>query len=117
MSALRAWWRRLGGRGPVPGRCAVDVVLTDPLETLAVQTRLAELSAEIRRIELAPDLYARAHHWRAAVIAYDVALRDACRLAGVVPTEPPTPLTADTAGARDARLNEELELAAHGWSW
>jgi hypothetical protein len=101
-------------------RVEVVAVEIDPLVTLDVQLRLALAAAEVRRIEGDPALYARAHHWRAAVLAYDSLLREACRLAGVDDedmVEPPAPLDAAAPRAQEARLHEELELAARGWSW
>jgi hypothetical protein len=130
MSAIHNLWRRATGRGdddgrPVVlgapptrgGRRAAEAVETDPLVTLAVQVRLAELGAEVRRIEADTDVYARAHHWRAAVLAYDALLRDACLLAGIEPVSPPLPADADAPRAQEARLHEELELTERGWSW
>jgi hypothetical protein len=131
MSTLHNLWRRATGRGddddcrtvvlgapPTRGRRrAADAAEIDPLVTLGVQVRLAELGAEVRRIEADPDVYARAHHWRAAVLAYDALLRDACLLAGIAPVSPPLPADADAPLAQQARLREELELSERGWSW
>jgi hypothetical protein len=58
----------------------------DPFDTLRLQTRLGHLAGEIRRIETAPRVYARAHRLMAVEAAYDDLLDEACRLAGV-PTE------------------------------
>ncbi len=140
MSTMHDLWRRVTGRGrPADGRgrgtdardrdvrgavrgerVEVDAVEVDPLVTLDVQLRLAIAAAEVRRIEADTAVYARAHHWRAAVLAYDSLLREACRLAGVDPqdvADPPAPLDADAPRAQEARLHEELELTSRGWSW
>jgi hypothetical protein len=133
MSTMHDLWRRMTGRrrhderaqqraaeAGERERVEVDAVEVDPLVTLDVQLRLALAAAEVRRIESDPALYARAHHWRAAVLAYDSLLREACRLAGVDDedvVEPPAPLDADAPRAQEARLHEELELTARGWSW
>ncbi|MGC5168358.1 hypothetical protein [Luteimicrobium sp. DT211] len=131
MSTVHDLWRRVtrrrhaeDGHGPDrAGRLSaveVEAVEIDPLATLDVQFRLALAAAEVRRIEADPALYARAHHWRAAVLAYDALLREACRLAGVDDedvVDPPAPLDADAPRAQEARLHEELELTSRGWSW
>jgi hypothetical protein len=130
MSTVHDLWRRVTrrrradarGDGARQGRTQVEVeaVEVDPLVTLDVQLRLALAAAEVHRIEADPALYARAHHWRAAVLAYDSLLREACRLAGVDDedvVEPPAPLDADAPRAQEARLHEELELSSRGWSW
>jgi len=85
-------------RGPAP---------MDPFRALDVQTRLTELARAITRIENTPELFARAHHWRAYQGAYEGALREACVLAGV---------DRGTTTAAD-RLTLELELTARGWTW
>lgn len=87
----------------------------DPLVTLAIQVRLGELAGELRRLSDDPDVFARAHHWRAVQSAYDALLREACRLSGLPVAE--TPLRADERTEADERLREELELSARGWSW
>lgn len=87
----------------------------DPLVTLAIQIRLGELSHELHKVTEDPDVYARAHHWRAAQDAYDAMLRDACRAAGL--SDADRPLRADERVSEDERLREELELSARGWSW
>lgn len=123
MSTVHDLWRRVTARrhASADARRADDVTVEavpfDPMHTLAVQVRLAELAEEVRRIEADPDVYAKAHHWRAAVLAYDALLRDACVLAGVEPEAPPLPVDADAPRAREARLREELDLASRGWSW
>lgn len=100
----RAWFRR---RRPEP--------VPDPLETLALQVRLSELAAEMRRLEADPDVYARAHHYLAVQGAYDALLREACRLTGL-PVED-VPMRAGLRAGDEERFREELELSARGWSW
>ncbi|MGM7421231.1 hypothetical protein [Cellulosimicrobium sp. CpK407] len=87
----------------------------DPLATLALQVRLSELAAEMRRIEADPDVYARAHHYLAVQGAYDALLREACRLTGLSVED--APLRAGFRTGDDERFREELELSARGWSW
>jgi hypothetical protein len=87
----------------------------DPLVTLAIQVRLGELATELRAIERDPEVYARAHHWRAVQGAYDALLREACRLSGLPVEDVPLGLDERTAAAE--RLREELELSSRGWSW
>jgi len=103
--------RREPGRGVGRRRAPAP----DPLETLALQLRLSELAAEMRRIEADPGLYARAHHYLALQGAYDALLREACRLTGL-PVED-APLRAGFRTGDDERFREELELSARGWSW
>jgi hypothetical protein len=116
VTAARSWLRSDVHRAAVArrdlSRRAAEV---DPLVTLAIQVRLGELASELRRITDDPDVYARAHHWRAAQGAYDELLREACRLGGVEVRE--TPLRADERSGTDERLREELELSSRGWSW
>ena len=82
----------------------------DPFDTLWLQTRLGHLAGEIRRIESAPGIYARAHRLRALEGAYDDLLDEACRLAGI-------PREADQKPREEKRRLEEQELASRGWSW
>jgi hypothetical protein len=82
----------------------------DPFDTLRLQTRLGHLAGEIRRIETAPRVYARAHRLMAVEAAYDDLLDEACRLAGV-PTE------ADLQRGEEKRWLEEQALTSRGWSW
>ena len=84
--------------------------VADPFDTLWLQTRLGHLAGEIRRIETAPRVYARAHRLMAAEAAYDDLLDEACRLAGV--REEP-----DLKRGEEKRWLEEQELASRGWSW
>jgi len=86
------------------------VVEADPFDTLWVQTRLGHLAGEIRRIETAPRIYARAHRLRAVEGAYDDLLDEACRLAGV-------PGEDDLKRGEEKRWLEEQELTSRGWSW
>jgi hypothetical protein len=82
----------------------------DPFDTLRLQTRLGHLAGEIRRIETAPGVYARAHRLMAVEAAYDDLLDEACRLAGIS-TE------AELKRGEEKRWREEQELASRGWSW
>jgi len=120
-TAAAAWWvLRRAGRPPSheaagrPGRRR-RTPPPDPLATLALQLRLSELTAEMRRIEADPDVYARAHHYLAVQGAYDALLREACRLTGLPVDD--APLRAGFRTGDDERFREELELSARGWSW
>ena len=84
--------------------------MADPFETLWLQTRLGHLASEIRRVETAPRIYAKAHRLMALEAAYDDLLDEACRLAGV-------PDQADLKRGEQKRWLEEQELATRGWSW
>lgn len=116
-----AWWvlrpgrRHPGARRGTGFRRRRRARVPDPLETLALQVRLSELTAELRRIEADPDVYARAHHYLAVQGAYDALLREACRLTGL-PVED-VPLRAGFRAGDAERFREELELSARGWSW
>ncbi|MEV6285753.1 hypothetical protein [Kribbella sp. NPDC051770] len=85
------------------------VTVADPFDTLRLQTRLGYLATEIRRVENAPRIYARAHRLMAIEAAYDALLDEACRLAGVPEV--------DGLDGEDKRWSEEQELAARGWTW
>ena len=81
----------------------------DPFETLQVQLSLARLEREIERLRSDDEVFARAHHLRAAVIAYGHVLGQACRLAGVEPVP--------AVGSSVGRLLAVAELQARGWDW
>lgn len=86
----------------------------DPLEVLEVQIRLAQLAGEIQWLEHDRGVYARSHHLRATLGAYDAVLREACVLAGLsVADAPPVGTQEDSS----ERMRRELELTARGWSW
>ena len=114
--ALRSWAESDGHREAVARRDLRRRVATaDPLVTLALQVRLGQLAGELRRLSDDPDVFARAHHWRAVQCAYDALLREACRLSGLAVEEPP--LRADQRAEAAERLREELELSSRGWNW
>lgn len=83
--------------------------LPDPFEVLSVQMRLERLANEIADLEANPQRWARAHHLRAALSAYDDLLEEACRMAGA-------PL-ADVEERPVRRVLEEAELRSRGWTW
>ncbi len=80
----------------------------DPFVSLAIQWHLSRVAWEIRRLERDGGRWARAHHLRAAELAYDDLLVEACGLAGIpVPdTTPPV-----------RRLLMESHLRSSGWTW
>jgi hypothetical protein len=80
----------------------------DPLRTLTVQWRLTRIAWEIRQLERDEQRWAKAHHLRAAEIAYDDLLAEACRLSSL-------PLPDGTRAVR--RLIMESDLRAQGWTW
>ncbi|MEU2202652.1 hypothetical protein [Isoptericola sp. NPDC019482] len=114
-AAARAWLRSGAHRDAVARRAVRRGAVTDPLVTLTVQVRLGELARELRAIDDDPQVYARAHHARAAQGAYDALLREACRLAGLSVVD--LPMRAGERAESAERLREELELSSRGWSW
>jgi len=85
-----------------------------PLTTLAIQTRLTELAAEVQRLERGGDEWARGHHLRAAELAYDYLLAEACARAGVANE---LAAAANLRAAKPERLDMELALSERGWNW
>ena len=116
-TAAAAWWvLRRAGRPPShrAGARRRAAAAPDPLATLALQVRLTELAAELRRIEADPDVYARAHHYLAVQGAYDALLREACRLTGLPVAD--APLRAGFRTGDDERFREEPARRAGGGS-
>lgn len=115
------------------------LALVDPFRVLELEHRLAIAADRIRAIEADTAMFARAHHLRAALWAYDALLREACELEGAeerTDDEPGISVTAlqralsaqdlpgelsgrsaQALGDPDARLRRELELGARGWTW
>ncbi len=81
----------------------------DPFVTLELQVRLGRLSRELD-VLAAPRVrsFAAGHHARAAEIAYDRSLADACELIG----EP-----APVGNGPTDRLYMEAALVRAGWTW
>ena len=105
-SRLRWWWRReRWGQADDPRTREVFAVLQ-------IQTRLTTLAAILRRIESDAQMFARQHHWRTTIWAYDELLADACALARVPVREVPAGPKADAE-----RLRRELALYECGWRW
>lgn len=91
----------------VEDECAREV-----LTVLELQIRLGQLTQLLREIDVDTDRFARQHHWRTTLWAYDSILADACALAGVEVIE------AEAGPKADAeRTRRELELCACGWNW
>jgi hypothetical protein len=80
----------------------------DPFASLSVQWHLSRVAWEIRRLERDDRLWARAHHLRAALLAYDELLCEAAALAGIPVPDSPAPIR---------RLILESQLQSSGWSW
>ncbi len=115
-AAVRSWLRSDTHREAVARHdLRRRAAQADPLVTLAIQVRLGQLAAELRKVDEDPGVFARAHHWRAVQGAYDSLLREACRLSGL-PVED-APLRLGEHAAAEERLREELELSSRGWSW
>lgn len=81
----------------------------DPFLTLELQGRLSRLSAELERLDQGRDRrFARGHHLRAALEAYERTLDDACQVAGV---------RVDPGRGTAHRLLAEVALQEQGWNW
>lgn len=81
----------------------------DPFATLEIQLRLSRLSGELDMLAgpgIAP--FAAAHHARAAELAYDASLAEACALIGA---------DVGRAGGPADRLEMEATLVRDGWTW
>ena len=96
-----ALWNRLTGIAPAPA--------PDPFRTLELQSRLTRLSREIWvHTNQSRNEFASGFHTRAALIAYDRTLDEACQLAGV-------PVPEGEGSTR--RLMAEAALSQAGWNW
>jgi hypothetical protein len=81
----------------------------DPFSALEVQLALSRLEHEISALLAdGSERFAQGHHLQAAMLAYEQALLEACRLAGV-PSLP--------EGRRLRRVMAEAELRVRGWTW
>ncbi len=83
----------------------------DPFRLLETQARLTRLAEELDRLDRPACVggrgYAPAFHLRAALLAYERTLQEACWLADL-------PLTVDGHGGR---LLAEVALHEAGWTW
>lgn len=107
---LLAWLGSVGWRAHVErqARRRRQEADSSPLATLELQLRLGQMAAEIRALS-ASGHFAAAHHTKAAEVAYDRLLDEACHRAGLHGYEP-------IANEED-RVIKELELSARGWAW
>jgi hypothetical protein len=81
----------------------------DPFRTLEVQLALSRLQQEIDDLLAGCAVrFAQGHHLRAAELAYDQLLVEACRMADVPGLPEGRPLR---------RVIAEAELRTRGWSW
>lgn len=97
MDRVRRRVLRLGRRAP------------DPFATLELQVRLSRLAAELDRLAAGDAAaYAQGHHARAATMAYEATLAEACVLVGE--DVPP-------GGGPSRRLLMEACLVNAGWTW
>lgn len=80
----------------------------DPFSALEVQISLARLETHIEQLLADERRFARGHHLRAARLAYDHLIEQACRMAGVsdLPQDPQV-----------RRVLAEAELRSRGWTW
>ncbi len=83
----------------------VDV---DPFSALEVQVSLGRVETHIEALLADESRFARGHHLRAARLAYDHLLDQACRMAEVtdLPRDPQV-----------RRVLAEAELRSRGWTW
>jgi hypothetical protein len=96
--------RKLPGLPPGPAEPPAD-----PFRTLELQARLTRLTRELDQLDRGSNRqFARRHHSRAALLAYDQTLDEACELIGRPVTEP------DEA---QHRLLAEATLLQAGWTW
>ena len=81
----------------------------DPFATLELQLRLGRLSSELTALARPGDqAFAVGHHARAAELAYDHSLAEACTLLGQEVPAGRGPLE---------RLEMEASLLRAGWTW
>lgn len=81
----------------------------DPFQTLELQVRLSRLAGELDALARTPGRhFATVHHSRAAMLAYEQTLDEACRLVG-------RPVPAGTGP--EHRMLAEVELLQAGWQW
>lgn len=81
----------------------------DPFSVLEVQISLTRVEGLIATLLADKSRFARGHHLRAARLAYDHLLEEACQLAGI------TDLPDGDRGLR--RVMAEAELRNRGWNW
>jgi hypothetical protein len=83
----------------------------DPFRLLETQARLTRLSGELEKLDRTACVggrgYAPAFHLRAAMLAYQRTLQDACWIADL-------PITVDSSAGR---LLAEVSLREVGWTW
>jgi hypothetical protein len=123
-TVLPAWTSVLGVR-----QWRSRARLGDPFAVLDVQCSLARLEREITSLRRTGSRdFAQAHHLRAALIAYDQLLVQACRMAGVEPPTQDRPEAAvsgaelngsrpEDPGGEVARVLAVVALDARGWRW
>jgi hypothetical protein len=92
--------------GAVPGPTEPPA---DPFRTFELQARLTRLAGELDQLDRGSTRqFARRHHSRAALLAYDQTLDEACELIGQPVTEP---------DESQHRLLAEATLLQAGWTW
>lgn len=101
----------------------------DPFAALELQLALARLEREIEELRGRGSRdFAQAHHLRAALIAYDDLLSQACRMAGLGPQLAERPAAdasgtelngsrPDEPGGEVPRMLAVAALDAQGWRW
>jgi hypothetical protein len=81
---------------------------TNPFSVLEVQMSLSRVDGEIEALLTDDKRFARGHHLKAARLAYDHLIEQACRLADI------TDLPQDRSVRR---VVAEAELRSRGWTW
>lgn len=105
---MRSWLlQRLRRR---PNRFAGPRPDVNPFSALELQLSLARLERELLQLDGCDDRkFGRAHHYYAALAAYDQLLAEAGELAGLdTPARPGDPAW---------RMVVDVELRVRGWTW
>jgi hypothetical protein len=106
---MRTWLSQRLRRG-TPSRHAEPRPDVNPFSALEVQLSLARLERELLYLDGCDDRkFGRAHHYYAALAAYDQLLAEACELAGVEASCRP--------GDPAWRMVVDVELRVRGWTW
>jgi hypothetical protein len=106
---MRSWLLQRLLRG-TPDRLVGPRPDVNPFSALEIQLSLARLERELLHLDGCDDRkFGRAHHYYAALAAYDQLLAEACELAGLdSPARPGDPAW---------RMVTDVELRVRGWTW
>jgi hypothetical protein len=106
---MRSWLRQALRRA-TPDRLAEPRPDVNPFSALEIQLSLARLERELLQLDQCDDRkFGRAHHYYAALGAYDQLLAEACGLAGIAASPRP--------GDPAWRMVADVELRVRGWTW